>query len=247
MKLVVHAAYSFLAEPLSRLPQEFQEQGEVIYEGRNELRRIQMGKEDLIVKSFQVPHLINRIAYSFFRPSKAKRSYEYSLRLQEKGIQAAEPVAYIEEKRFGLFSTSYYVSLFCDYPGLMRELAYHPLAEVKELVTHFARFTAHLHQKEVLHLDYSSGNILYKKVDEEYHFCLVDINRMKFEAVSMDTACFNFRRLWGSDETLIYFATTYAQARGFDESECVKLTMKYRQEFWENYTKKYPEKKPYRC
>lgn len=45
-------------------------------------------------------------------------------------------------------------------------------------MTAFAEFTARLHEAGILHLDYSPGNILYDKIGEEYHFSLVDINRM---------------------------------------------------------------------
>lgn len=47
-------------------------------------------------------------------------------------------------------------------------------------MTAFAEFTARLHEAGILHLDYSPGNILYDKIGEEYHFSLVDINRMHF-------------------------------------------------------------------
>ena len=44
-------------------------------------------------------------------------------------------------------------------------------------------YTAVMHEREVLHLDYSPGNILWDKDDEGYHFTVVDINRMRFGKV----------------------------------------------------------------
>jgi len=48
-----------------------------------------------------------------------------------------------------------------------------------------------------MHRDYSPGNILFDKIDGEYHFMLVDINRMSFGKISIDMGCANFARLWG--------------------------------------------------
>ena len=45
-----------------------------------------------------------------------------------------------------------------------------------------------------MHRDYSPGNILFDKIDGEYHFMLVDINRMSFGKISIDMGCANFAR-----------------------------------------------------
>jgi serine/threonine protein kinase len=132
-----------------------------------------------------------------------------------------------------------------DYPGLLRELAYYPLEKVKELVEAFAHFTAFIHEREVLHIDYSPGNILYEKTENQYHFCLVDLNRMKFGKVDRNTGCLNLRRLWGTDETIAHIARIYAQDRGFNEEECIRLTLQYHAAFWKKHTKKHPDQKAY--
>ena len=58
----------------------------MIYKGRNELKEFDVEGKKLIVKSYQLPHLLNRIIYNFFRASKAKRSYSYALMLRKLGI-----------------------------------------------------------------------------------------------------------------------------------------------------------------
>ena len=242
MKGEINPVCSNLTHFVNNLPIAFDKEGEIIYEGRNELRRIQENGQDLVVKSFKVPHIINRIAYVFFRPSKAKRSYEYGLRLLEKGINTPFPVAYIENYKRGLIYDSYYVSFFIGYPGIMRELRYSLLSEKRDLVSAFARFTAFVHNQNVLHIDYSPGNILYEVVDGKYNFCLLDINRMKFCPVDMDAGCYNLRKLWGSKKIIAFLAKEYALERGFNEEKCVALTLKYHSEFWKRFTKKHPEK-----
>jgi Lipopolysaccharide kinase (Kdo/WaaP) family. len=237
--------YKHLEDFLMNLPNIFAQTGTVIYEGRNEIRLIPFGDELLAVKSFKIPHIINKIAYGFLRPSKAKRSYEYALQLKKKGVNTPTPIAYIEEKKCGLLLRSYYISSYENYSGLLRELAFHPLEEVKDLVEAFAHFTASLHNQQILHLDYSPGNIMYEKIEEQYKFCLVDINRMKFVEVDMKTGCFNLCRLWGSNETISHIARIYAKDRNFDEQKCVELVLHYHKKFWEGNAKRNPKIRPY--
>ena len=75
-------------------------------------------------------------------------------------------------------------------------------AEDRELRLAFARFTAQLHKAEILHVDYSPGNILVKKQAGSYVFALVDVNRMKFKSISVVDACKNLARLATSRKVL---------------------------------------------
>lgn len=68
-----------------------------------------------------------------------------------------------------------------------------------------------------MHRDYSPGNILFDKIDGEYHFMLVDINRMSFGKISIDMGCANFARLWGQKAFFELLAREYARARNTDE------------------------------
>jgi len=101
------------------------------------------------------------------------------------------------------------------------------------------RFTCKLHDLEVLHRDYSPGNILvtrsvstgreFKASDGlppstgtisgaspgfEYDFELVDLNRMSFGQLSMAQRMQNLRLLWADDDDLRVVVTGYASAIG---------------------------------
>ncbi len=245
METIINPLYSELKDFITGIPSFFEKKGKSIYKGRNEIKTFEINGLEIAAKSFKKPHFINRIAYTFFRKSKARRSYEHALILQEKKITTPQPIAFIEEKKNGLISGSYYISTYKEYPGIMREFRHCPLSGKEDLVRAFARFTAFVHEQGVLHLDYSPGNILYEKTASGYDFCLIDINRMKFGEIDMKTACRNLQRLWGSDEMIAFTAKEYANARGFDEKTCIDLTLKYHREFWKKYTKKYPERKAY--
>ena len=234
MKVVVNPKFQSISSFVESVPTIFSREGEFIYNGRrNQLKIFYV--EDMIVnvKSYKVPIFINRVIYTFFRATKAQRAYDYALRLLSLGVETPTPIAYIEEENGGLLSHSYFICLHTPLSGNLRLFGDSsiPFQDVRELAVAFARFTAELHEKGVLHIDYSPGNILYEKRENgTYHFSLVDINRMKFCPVDMKTGCGNFCRLWGTDEFFSLVARTYAEARGFDADECEKLVLQYHAE-----------------
>lgn len=246
VKLVINPDFSFLDSYIKSIPELFKDSGEVIYEARNIIKVFEKDSYKINVKYFKKPHIINQFVYSNLRRSKACRSYKYAMRLTEMGFNTPAPIAYLEQKDLFLLKHSLYISIHEEFDGLLRCLQRGTLEQHADLIRQFAHFTADLHSKNVLHIDYSSGNILYKYNDGKYKFYLVDLNRMTFDRpVDMDRACHNFRRLWGSDEMMELFVKEYARKRNFDEKECLHLTFKYRTEFWDRYTAQYPGMAPY--
>lgn len=234
MKIVLNDKYAHLRTFIESLPDIFDKEGESIFLARNEIRLYDEGGFTLNVKSYKVPILINRIAYTFFRPSKASRAYEHALTLLSKGFQTPDPVAYIETKKSGLLHRSFFISLHTPMDGHMRIFNDEDASNAgkEDLIKAFAEFTARLHEADVLHCDYSPGNILREKVDEmgNYNFSLVDINRMQFRPVSVEMGCKNFRRMRGNDEFFRLCATYYAKGRGADVEQCVEAFLRYKYE-----------------
>ncbi|MFT3994304.1 MAG: lipopolysaccharide kinase InaA family protein [Dysgonomonas sp.] len=231
---------------IENLPNIFNNEGEIVYNGRNTIKVFEANGISINVKSFKKPHIINQFVYATFRKSKAKRSYLYAKRLQSLGIKTPSPIAYIEHRNFFNLKGSAYLSVNEKFDGLLQELKRGNIEEKRNLIVQFAQFTASIHEKEVLHLDYSPGNILYKKDGSNYIFYLVDLNRMTFDnPIDLDTACFNFRRLWGSDAMITLFVKEYAKARNFDEKECLDKTFYYRARFWKYFQRKHPNESPY--
>lgn len=244
--IVVNPEYKQLTSYLDNLHNVFATTGQTLYEGRNTIKVFEESDVSLNVKSFQIPHLINQFAYATFRESKAKRSYTYAKKLLDLGINTPKPIAYIEFKLPLLLKQSFYICEHVYVDGQLRVLQFGTIEEHKDLIVAFAKFTAKIHHLNVLHLDYSSGNIMYKLCDGEYQFYLVDLNRMIFDkAVNATKSAQNFRRLWGSDEMITLFARVYAQERGYDVDEYTRLVFKYRHRFWRTYRLQYPDVKPY--
>lgn len=245
-KIVINQDYALLGDFLKKLPLYFEQEGDTVYDGRNIIKTFVVKNIHLNVKSFKTPHLINQFAYATLRKSKARRSYEYAQQLLQLEINTPAPIAYIEYSKPLLFKSSYYVSKHTQFDGEMRVLQKGTLEEHKELIAQFARFTAKLHQARVLHLDYSPGNILFKKEGSNYSFSLVDLNRMEFgKEINLKKAAENFQRLWGSDEMITFFTKEYASIRKFNESEFIPLVFKYRAKFWSRFIKRHPGETPY--
>ncbi|MFV0536172.1 MAG: lipopolysaccharide kinase InaA family protein [Dysgonomonas sp.] len=245
-KAVINPKYQSLEKFIEELPLIFDESGDITYSARNTIKTFDVGEYTINVKSFKKPIFINQIAYVTIRSSKAKRSYQNAQKLLDMGFNTPCPIAYIEEKRYKILTNSYYLSVHEEFDGMLRELQAGTVESHKELIRQFALFIAALHEKQVLHLDFSPGNILYKLKDGIYTFYLVDLNRMKFDnPLDLDMACSSFRRLWGNDDMIHYMVEVYAKNRNLDEKICIEKVFKYRKEFWDAFTKRHPDESPY--
>ena len=185
----------------------FSKNDTTIHKARNELKIIECNGIYTVVKCFKVPNIINKIAYSFFRDSKAKKSYDYSLKIAE---FTPKPIGYIEFYESGLLTNSYFVSEKFDYDFTIREpLLDDNFTNKEEILKAFARFTYKLHENNIFHKDYSPGNILIKKNKESYEFKIVDINRMQFGVLDKEQRALNFSKLWARDDELTIMAKEY--------------------------------------
>ena len=65
--LVIHPDFKNLEEFIVSIPERFQRnEGTVIHQGRNELRKMEYNGKEYVIKSFHSPHLINRFVYGYF-------------------------------------------------------------------------------------------------------------------------------------------------------------------------------------
>lgn len=235
MRIIINPKYEYLQEQIRHIPELFERKGEVVYDGRNVLKRAMVGDVDVVVKSFKKPHIVNRIVYSFFRKSKAARSYLFSTEIINHGFCSPEPIAMIEQHKCRLLTNSYYVCRYDD-GKTVRCLMDGVVAGNEEKLKAFAKYTADLHCAGVLHLDYSPGNILIHSSEGTYYFSLVDVNRMVLlPEIDCDTVCRNMCRLCISREVLAFIMTEYATLRGWDINSTVALSLCYTNQFFKNY------------
>ncbi len=227
---------------ITQLPEIFSHSGEILYQGRNEIRIIEKEGICLNVKEYRIPIFPNRMIYHLLRPTKAQRAYEYAFRLKKANFNTPEPVAFIVTRRQGLLGKCYFVSLQVEYARRFYEFGTEPLRGKENIVRDFGSFTAQLHNAGIFHKDYSPGNILFDVKKGKTEFCLVDINRMEFWPVSLNKGCSNFSRLWGKEPFFRLLAETYAQERRFNPQVCIREILKYRRRFWTKYLRRKPAK-----
>jgi serine/threonine protein kinase len=198
-----------------------------IHKARNEIKIVDFENQELVIKAFKIPNIINKIVYSFFRDTKAKKSYDNSVKIID---FVPKPIGYIEFTKFGLLHDSYFISENFKYDLTIRE----PLLDIhyldkENIFKQFAKFTYDLHQNNIFHLDYSPGNILIKKDEDNYIFKIVDINRMQFKTLPLEDRLSNFAKLWAKDEDLKIIIKEYAKLIDEDERKSINIALKYSQ------------------
>lgn len=239
MKIVINPAYKQFESFVKSVPDIFNNEGVSIYAARNHIKVFEVDGVKINVKQYHVPFFINRIIYTFFRPSKASRAYEYGLKLISKGFETPEPIAYIQQRKSGLIHYTYFISFQSLYSRNMYEFGEGSLDGRENIVRSLARYTARLHEADICHKDYSPGNILFKETDGKVSFCLVDINRMSFKPVPIEKGCANFARLWGNEEMFRIMAREYANERKANLHQCIVWVLYYRERFWLKYKRKH--------
>ncbi len=201
---------------LAHIEEAFDASTQVLHSGRNTVKVV---GGNLVVKRFKTPDFPNSLIYATLRKSKAKRSYEYALRLEN---MTPEPVMYKEIRRHGLLRESYYVSRLSTLPYSFRQLSH--TADFPDRERHLkavARFTAQLHGLGILHNDYSGGNILF---DDNDNIQLVDLNRMTFnQHIGLRRGCRNFNRLTLTQADCFVMAAAYAEERHFNKERCIRI------------------------
>lgn len=223
--------------------QTFQMSGELFGNGdRNKIKLFDLKGKTINIKSFKIPNIVNKIAYKYFRKSKARRSFEYATILLEKGIGTPEPIAFLENFNFIGLRDSYYVS-----EHLVTELTYRELVEIPDYPDHdailrqFTAFCFELHEKGVEFLDHSPGNTLIKKIAEnKYDFFLVDLNRMNFhDNMSFEQRMNNFSRLTPKKEMLAVMSNEYSKFyKEKSETEIFEKMWQATTDFQESFAKK---------
>jgi len=230
--MVINPTYQQLEAFIKNIPGHFEKEGRVIYNERNMLKVFTEQGHNIVVKRFRVPILVNRFAYSFLRQSKAERSYKYAFRLQEKGINTPDPIAYIEDKKKGLIHFSYYICIFDNESSHIRNQMLGKEGG-EDFLNALALFIADLHKKGILFLDLSPGNILYKTENERPVFSLVDINRMTFlSKIPLEKRYTNFRRLSEKPTIVHYLAQEYAKVCSLNIEEATKAITKSSTDFF---------------
>jgi len=220
----------------------FDAAGELFGNGdRNKIKLFDLDGKTINIKSFKIPNIINKIAYKYFRKSKARRSFEYATILLEKGIGTPEPIAHLENFTAIGIRDSYYVS-----EHLAADLTYRELVEIPDypdrdtILRQFTQFSFGLHEKGIEFLDHSPGNTLIKKKENgDYEFFLVDLNRMEFhESMTFEMRMKNLCRLTPLKEMVAVMSNEYAKLYHETEQKTFDTLWKFTADFQEQFYRK---------
>ncbi len=242
MKYVVSPLFSAFDAKIQECILTFQTSGTLFGNGdRNTIKLFDLNGQSINIKSFKIPNLINKIAYRYFRKSKARRSFEYATNLLEKGIGTPQPIAYLENYNWLGLTSSFYVS-----EHLVTELTFRELVEIPEypeneiILRQFTQFCFDLHEKGIEFLDHSPGNTLIKKVgDQKYTFYLVDLNRMNFHTtMDFDMRMKNLSRLTPKKEMIAIMSEEYAKFYPQSKEIVYEKMWFFTQDFQQKFAKK---------
>lgn len=239
--LHLHPGFKQKEQAVLRLAKHFDTDGEVLVKGsRNIIKTNTLDGEKVNIKYFKKPGFINSLVYSFLRPTKARRSFEYAEYLTNHNILTPFPIAYIEEKNGGRLGTSYYICRHIDYDITFRELIHDPLYPERELILEqFTEFTWRMHEARINFLDHSPGNtLIVNKGNGQYDFYLIDLNRMRFEDMGIEARMDNFKKLWPSRAMLKIIARKYAELSGRSYEKLHTLLLKHSLAFKRKINKK---------
>jgi tRNA A-37 threonylcarbamoyl transferase component Bud32 len=172
---------------MEQIHETFDTYGKTLHDERNVIKSYHLKTTDntskeVIVKRYKRPNPFQRIVYSFFRKSKAERSFFNAQELRNRGVETPHEIAFIEQKKHLLLEYGYYISESIYDPPIEKELIL-PADFNKNMAESFANYAVQLHAKGILHHDLNSTNVLYHEMENgDYTFSIIDINRMKIFA-----------------------------------------------------------------
>lgn len=234
MNLIINPKYKSLYSFIVKVPDTFYDKsdGECLYWKRNQVKRYEIDNLLIVVKSFKRPNIVQKLAYTFWRPSKAKRAFIFAQRFRKLQIDTPEEIAYIETFKYGLIDRTYFVSLSTNDSNVAEglysaEITSQNVEESKEaksecfdrsLAKSFTEFLVEVQDKGILHGDLNLTNILYRKIENnKYHFSFIDINRTTFvENPDKKTRLNNLVKITGPRILFSFILSHYAKLKKWD-------------------------------
>ncbi len=191
------------------------ESARLIYKGRNRVYALTIADgTEVNIKAFKIPRILNPYIYTLLRKSKARRSYENSVKLLKLGINVPEPLAYIEIRNGIRLGKSYYI---CRQIEALNVRDWDTKPDTEPLLRALAADIVHIHNAGVLHKDFSPGNVLYTGNEAEgYTFYYIDLNRMQFGVHNHKKQMEMFRAINLDYEQTAKLARYYGEAAGTD-------------------------------
>lgn len=193
---------------------------QTIQSARNHVFWTEHAGRRLVVKRFFNRGAWKKLVYRF-TSSKARRSYDHSMRLLENGLQSPQPVAWREDWNSGWLHESYYVCEHIPFAHEARSLDDAALSARDRKAALVGEEIARMHEANILHRDLTPGNLLFLDAGaDEWRLHVVDNNRMRFGRVSPASGINSLLQVDIDGRPLEIALDAYARARGIDPDTC---------------------------
>lgn len=213
-KVHVNPAFIKLEDFMKELPEIFDKEGKTLKNDRNEIKVIEHNEFKLCIKSFKRVTTFNLYMYSWFRSTKAKRSYKIAKKLQKYNINTPSPIGYVEVyDKWHILRKAFYVSLYLEYDFDMNDVLDSNISKQESILSSFAQYMAQaVHPAGMWHNDLSPGNVLINSRDKDnWTFSFIDLNRIKFKAFILPfRGLINLKKLTNQPLALTLMAEQYA-------------------------------------
>lgn len=216
-------------------------EGQCIHDGRNKIVLFENQGIKMVAKRFKQANLLQRVAYTFWRPTKAKRAYLFANELRKRGIATPHEIAYFEKSECGFFKNGWFVCEACKDPQVFPLLVDAETFD-EGLASAVAHHIAMMHEKGILFGDLNLCNFLYHSQDGgNYTFTMVDTNRSKFSSseITLAASIRNLRTVTHRKDLYSFILREYAKARGLDEDLLTKKGMLSLEKFERAIARKY--------
>lgn len=198
----------------------YEKDGEILWNGRNVIKRFEYEGKLFVVKKYKKANFIQKIVYTFFRKTKARRAFEFAEEYRRLGIDTPRQMAYVEKFEGGLFSVGYFISENCNKPEVLELLPRDSDGEDEfdtSAAKAVAKYIFKLHRMGVVHGDLNLTNFLYEKDENgEFNFTLIDINRTKFFTPNKKQCAVNIARITHNREQLEFIVREYCALRNWE-------------------------------
>ncbi len=150
--------------------------------------RVGVGGGEVFCKCFRHGGVLNSIKNQF-RRSKANKDYAAAQKAKELGISVPEHLAAIEKRVCGFLVESFLVTGAIEEAIPLQRFIKERLSQEKgasaiDLKRNFIRdasdFLAEIHSKGMEHNDLKGANIIVRRVEDKYEFCVLDLDCVLF-------------------------------------------------------------------
>ena len=210
-----------------------QGEGDMLYQGRNSVWKLEYRKRLFIVKHFMRINPEQQTIYTFFRPTKAARAFRNAAEFRKRGFGTPHEIAYIEIIENGLFTTGYFISEEARGHEVSKDVFKGKMLN-KRLADAVTRQIICMHSKGILHGDLNLSNIFYEHHwNGRFTFYMIDLNRSLFNnGWPDDIQCIrNMVRLTHNRDLYEFIVRNYAELRGWDVETTLQTALFIQHQF----------------